>query len=147
MTKKLKYADLIETFKPGADEDNCVIITEMARKGAKSIKLHMDAPLDIDNFFAFLVNSFDQAIKEAKKLEPSQNKDDALNFLQSTRNLVENNKAEMIKQLIDKGLAGRELLIAMANHNTQVEAILGSPLVNTIGDLLIAVTAQSLNQK
>ncbi len=147
MTKKLKYADLIETFKPGADEDDCVIITESVRNDAKTLKLHMTDPLDIDNFFTFLINTFDLALKNVKKIEPSQNKNDTLNFLQSTRSLMVNNKTEMIKQLTDKGLVGRELLVAMANHNTQVEAILGSPLVKTIGDLLVAATAQSLNQK
>ena len=144
MPKLLKYANVISVFLPDFDEVHYYLFTKEARNTAKLIKLPMDTPITLESYFTFSINSFDEAIKKMERSKDEENKvnqKDAIDLLRSLRNLTSNNQKVFIVDLEKKGFTGRAAVVEMNKNDVNLQKIFQSPYVNTIGDLLVAITA------
>lgn len=152
MTKKnRKYSALLGEFKPGFTEEDYDLFTESAQDAAKSLNLKMTDPFNVDSFFAFLVGSVNMAIKETEKINQEADTEDGgtiertLTFLKASRDLFTSDKDQLLKKIEEKGITGRAVIVEMLKNDANSKKIVESPLVNTMGDFLVAVFA--LNPK
>jgi hypothetical protein len=150
--KPMKYTALLKEFKPDFDDADYIVITEGARDTAKILKLRMTDPLNVDNFFAFLIRSVDVSIKATEEilegLDENSRKmsENIISLFKASRSLFTDNKEQLLKEFAKKGIEGRDLLVAISQNDVNNKKIIASPLVNTIGDLLVAIAAITSNK-
>lgn len=141
---RTSYTSVFAEFLPKAEPAIRARVMSNAREFARSSKLPLSAPLTLENCYTLTVTAMNRAIYRLRKLSMPLGKDEsvwykfAINILTGTRDFALKNSESTIKEIKKRSTNERERLIILCENDAHASQIVRSPIVETVGDFLVA---------